>query len=490
MPQGAAAAGLASVQIGKVGLALSGGGFRASLFHIGVLARLAELDVLRHVEVLSCVSGGSILGAAYYLTLRARLEDTADGKMTRADYVAVVEELARSFREGVGQNLRGHLFTSPVADAKMLALPGYNRTVHAGELYEKLFYRPILETRARRRRFGLLRPRPCLRMRDMGVDPAGEIDDFRPQEQNWRRRDKVPVLIINAATLNTGHAWQFTASWMGEPPSWSGDDVDRNLRLRRIYYHQAPGRHRNLALGTAVAASAAVPGIFPPVTLRRLYPEITVRLADGGVHDNQGIAGLVNQDCSVMIVSDASGQMNELAKPPELAYPVLKRAMSAQSARVRTTQWHDLRSRNRGGALRGLMFLHLRSGLGGQARDWIGCDDPQEDEIREPPGDGPTDYGMRRDMQGALARLRTDLDAFSPEEADALMTSGYRMATHEFPQCLPDMPIAADPSPSAWDFLRDFDERMATPQTAGRTLRVLEVGAGRLFRRAKLTTSR
>ena len=40
---------------GRVGLALSGGGFRASLYHIGVLAKLAELDVLRHVEVLSCV---------------------------------------------------------------------------------------------------------------------------------------------------------------------------------------------------------------------------------------------------------------------------------------------------------------------------------------------------------------------------------------------------------------------------------------------------
>ncbi|MFY9941517.1 MAG: tetratricopeptide repeat-containing protein, partial [Desulfobacterales bacterium] len=38
---------------GKVGLALSGGGFRASLFHLGVLARLAEMDVLRSVEVLS-----------------------------------------------------------------------------------------------------------------------------------------------------------------------------------------------------------------------------------------------------------------------------------------------------------------------------------------------------------------------------------------------------------------------------------------------------
>ena len=61
--------------VGKVGLALSGGGFRASFYHLGVLAQLAELDVLRHVEVLSCVSGGSIVGACYWLALRNRLMD-------------------------------------------------------------------------------------------------------------------------------------------------------------------------------------------------------------------------------------------------------------------------------------------------------------------------------------------------------------------------------------------------------------------------------
>ena len=41
----------------KLGLALAGGGFRASLFHLGVLRRMAELDLLRHVQVLSAVSG-------------------------------------------------------------------------------------------------------------------------------------------------------------------------------------------------------------------------------------------------------------------------------------------------------------------------------------------------------------------------------------------------------------------------------------------------
>ncbi|MCI0733366.1 MAG: patatin-like phospholipase family protein, partial [Methylococcaceae bacterium] len=60
----------------KLGLALSGGGFRAALFHIGTLARLAELDLLRHVQVLSTVSGGSIIGAMYYLKLKQLLEET------------------------------------------------------------------------------------------------------------------------------------------------------------------------------------------------------------------------------------------------------------------------------------------------------------------------------------------------------------------------------------------------------------------------------
>ena len=90
-------AGVRSAFIGKVGLALSGGGFRASLFHIGVLARLAELDVLRHVEVLSCVSGGSIVGAYYYLEVQRLLETRADSQISRQDYIEIVHRLESHF---------------------------------------------------------------------------------------------------------------------------------------------------------------------------------------------------------------------------------------------------------------------------------------------------------------------------------------------------------------------------------------------------------
>ena len=47
----------------RIGLALSGGGFRAAAFHLGVFRKLQALGILWKVDLLSCVSGGSIAGA-------------------------------------------------------------------------------------------------------------------------------------------------------------------------------------------------------------------------------------------------------------------------------------------------------------------------------------------------------------------------------------------------------------------------------------------
>lgn len=47
----------------RIGLALSGGGFRAAAFHLGTFRKLKQLGLLEHVDLLSCVSGGSIAGA-------------------------------------------------------------------------------------------------------------------------------------------------------------------------------------------------------------------------------------------------------------------------------------------------------------------------------------------------------------------------------------------------------------------------------------------
>jgi NTE family protein len=43
-----------------IGIAVSGGGFRAMLFHVGAFMRLNELGILSKAERISSVSGGSI----------------------------------------------------------------------------------------------------------------------------------------------------------------------------------------------------------------------------------------------------------------------------------------------------------------------------------------------------------------------------------------------------------------------------------------------
>jgi NTE family protein len=56
--------------VDRIALCLSGGGYRAALFHLGALRRLNELGVLSRVATVASVSGGSILAA--HLATRIR----------------------------------------------------------------------------------------------------------------------------------------------------------------------------------------------------------------------------------------------------------------------------------------------------------------------------------------------------------------------------------------------------------------------------------
>jgi predicted acylesterase/phospholipase RssA len=413
-------------RLGKVGVALSGGGYRASLFHIGVLARLAECRVLRHVEVLSCVSGGSIIGAFYYLKLRQMLEETDDAQITDDDYVSLVHEVATEFMDGVRKNLRGRLFTNPLVSARM-ALPGHTRSDRVAQLLDDHFYRRLRDGEG------------DWRMPELFVKPKPQGANFTLRYENWLRSAKIPILVLNATTLNTGHSWQFTAAWMGEPPSDSDERVDASRRLRRVYYADAPDRDelRSPRLAVAVGASACVPGLFAPVTLKRLYDDIDVELVDGGVHDNQGIASLLEQDCSVILVSDASGQLDDTDDPKRWAPKVLFRTNSISMKRIRAAQYDELRGRRRSGALRGFMSVHLTKGLWAAPRDWSDCQEPWTPEDDAIPAGAAPDYGIDDEAQRALAGLRTDLDAFSDDEAYGLMATGYVMTRRDLRDALP-----------------------------------------------------
>ncbi len=466
---------LSAIAVGKVGLALSGGGFRASLFHIGVLAYLAERDVLRHVEVVSCVSGGSIVGAHYYLGVRARMLRLNDSQLDRAEYVALVRELTEEFLAGVQTNIRTRVAANPVTVLKTMFVRGYSRTLRIGELLEKQLYSRVDDEEGRRDRH----------ISDLYVNPAGEQPGFHPKYDNWRRSAKVPILVLNATTLNTGHNWQFTASWMGEPPAGSDSPVDRNDRLRRMYYSEAPNGYRKVRLGRAVAASACVPLLFDPIAVGGLFRGMTLRLVDGGVYDNQGVSALVDQDCTVLLVSDASGQMQTRDDPGGSILSVASRSNSVLMARVRAAQHEDVETRRRSRSLRGLMYVHLRQGLGARDVSWADAPDLAR-PADEPPAMTP--YGIRHDAQARLAAMRTDLDSFSEVEAYSLMASGFRLAEYELGGAFADLP-QAQPLSQPWPFARVL-EALSKPEGAEELMRHLTVSRCRALKIWRLWLAR
>jgi hypothetical protein len=216
-------------------------------------------------------------------------------------------------------------------------------------------------------------------------------------------------------------------------------------------------------LGKAVAASACVPGLFPPITFRGLYADdvdIDVELVDGGVHDNQGIASLLEQDCTVLLVSDASGQLRDDEDPKRWLLSVANRSNSVLMKRVRGAQYGDLLGRVRAGTLRGFMGVHLTKGLPAPPRDWSQCQEPWRPEDDELPADTPSPYGIDPDVQRALAKVRTDLDDFSDDEAYGLMAAGYLMTKIDLAETLPDLAQANSPLElrDAWPFWRVLGE--------------------------------
>jgi predicted acylesterase/phospholipase RssA/Mrp family chromosome partitioning ATPase len=478
---GNAAPGVERFVAGKLGLALSGGGFRASLFHIGVLACLAERDALRHVEAMSCVSGGSIVGAHYYLEIQRLLSTKKDPNITQADYVDVVQRLIDDFLAGVQTNIRARLLSELWTQLKAMFWPAYTRTQRLGELYESRIFSRVKDGRGDSARW----------MDDLKITPLDEPPGFRPKYHNWRRSNKVPTLVLNATTLNTGHNWQFTATWMGEPPAGIDAEIDANYRLRRMYYTEAPARFKRFRLGHAVAASSCVPGILEPLKLRGLYPDRTIGLVDGGVFDNQGVASLLEQDCTLIMVSDASGQMSAENDPSSGVLGVPLRSFSISMARGRGAEYRELEARRRSASLRGLMFLHLKKGLDGENIDWVDCDDPTDasDDARPVDQRGVlTRFGIRKDVQTLLAGIRTDLDSFSDIEAYALMTSGYRMAQFEFRRSIEHEFPAAPRASVSWKFL-DAESLLGQGPHFEQVKRHLSVGSKSAFKVWRMSTA-
>lgn len=404
----------------KLGLALSGGGHRAAFFHIGVLARLAELGLLRPIQVISTVSGGSIVGALYYLHVKNLLESKPDSEITDGDYVEVVQAVEREYRQAAASNVRAAAWANPLKNFQM-AVPTYTRTDRVGELYEQRFYANAWGDRPRRG--------GRIAMRDLLIEPKGFDGNFDPDVENPRRHAPVPILLVETTTLNTGHNWRFEAMYMGESPRQGTaeqslrEDVDKNTILARTKWADLPEACRDFPLGGAVAASACVPGGFAPMQVPGLFDDLVVELVDGGVHDNQGVEGLVDRGCTHWVISDGSGQMQDLARPSTRPPAVLGRVISIYGDAEREQRLLQLLR-----AGDAVAFMHLQTGLPARERTPGGKVEEQQVALTS------TAFGVLEGVQRALAQMRTDLDAFCEVEAWALMADSYQLAGEIVPK--------------------------------------------------------
>jgi NTE family protein len=427
----------AAAQHSKTGLALSGGGFRASLFHIGVLARLAELDLLQYVDVISTVSGGSIIGAYYYLKVKELLEGRRPDKLapSPAAYIQIVQELETGFLQAVQKNMRMRTFLDRHKNARMLR-EGYSPTDRMAELYTEHFYTPVHGTEG-------------IFLKDLPVKPAV----FPSAEFPY----KIPQLILNATTLNTGHLWQSTGHFVGEEVSkYVRHYVDMPV-LPKLHFGSAELtplqkiRLDSLTLGQAVAASCCVPGLFEPLSLTGLYEtaageDIVVRLVDGGVFDNQGVVSLFAEECTQIICSDASDLLKHERIPSTRLFNMAIRANEIMMDRIRNKVLDDLFTH----PPETYAFFHL----GAQVSQQTFAKDAEQ-------------------LVYALSHIRTDLDSFTDREAYTLMYYGYRLVGEKFQQ--------AEPLEIHWRFLaiQDF---LQDDQKRQELLIHLGVGAKQVFK--------
>ena len=322
-------------------------------------------------------------------------------------------------------------------------------------------------------------------MRDLLISPKGHGGAFDPDSDNATRRARVPILLLEATTLNTGHDWRFEAMYVGEPPRQYGSDgtvradIDKNTILERTRWDDLPEACQDFPLGAAVVSSACFPGGHPPTDIAGIFDgDLLVKLVDGGVHDNQGIEGLRDRSCTHLIISDGSGQMPDRVRP------------STRTPAVLRTDRLDLRRTHLEERLlaalehpdnTALFFMHLQSGLPAPTRKA----GEQSTTTLAPPRLESGEFGVQVDVQRALANIRTDLDAFCDLEAWALMADGYQLAGRIVPRRSEIAALGQPAGEVGWAFSA-VSGKLAQNPPDPHFLKVLQVGKERFLRPARM----
>lgn len=269
----------------RIGIALSGGGYRAAAFHVGTLKKLNEMGILENVDVISTISGGSITGAAYCLH-RSNFEEFEKTIIDAIGSKSVIRYILRSRR-----------FLMTFIPASILCL-GFIILPFTEWANYSLLPLLVLVFLLIRYQFKLL---------PVSVIVEKAYDDIFYKHAKLSDLCTIPELAIGATNLQTMRPFTFSKRKM--------EDSEYARYNPPVLFE-----NRNFPVSRAVAASTCVPFAFSPITIDKKYfcdptlvTVINPVLVDGGVYDNQGIHKLTQRNssyaCDIVIVSDAGNKL-------------------------------------------------------------------------------------------------------------------------------------------------------------------------------------
>ncbi len=242
---------------GESAICLSGGGYRAMLFHVGALWRLYETHLLKDVRRVSSVSGGSITAAVLALGWRRLSFDPAQ---VTSDFVPLVVSPIRSL---AGETID--------ADALFwgVALPG-RVSDRIAEAYDAhLFDGATLQS----------------------------LPD-------------VPRFVINATNLQSGALWRFMKPYMR-------DYRVGEVKVPNVPLAQAVAASSAFPPVLSPFELRLDPSTFTADSgedLQRTPFTSHVFLTDGGVYDNLGLETAWKR-YETVLVSDGGGKLQPMEEP-------------------------------------------------------------------------------------------------------------------------------------------------------------------------------
>ena len=346
------------------GLALSGGGYRAMLFSLGSTWRLNELGWLRRLDVITSVSGGSILNGVL-ATRWSQLDWDADGVAT--NFAPVVAQPVRAMASrtlDVFAGIEGLLsIFSTIADKVTEAYD------------EHLFHGARLQS---------------------GIPPF--------------EKGRTPRFLFYATSLQTGSSVRIERKRLADYRI--GEIPDPDLPVARVVCASSafPPVLSPVELKLDPGAWRELPGA--QLFARREFRE-RLLLTDGGVYDNMGLEAIWDR-CATVLVSDAGAPLDADADPPSdwtrQAIRVLDIVSEQTRALRRRALLHDFQQ-----ARDGARAATGRSGTYWGIRTQI-------DDYAVP---NPLVRDNARTR--ALQQIRTRLNEFTPAEQGELINWGYAL---------------------------------------------------------------